>query len=242
MIINDLKTVYHLVTSPVQGDSHEERMGSFYRHQAAHYDGFRERLLRGRRELYRNIPVRRGDVLVDMGGGTGANLECLGARIDDFDKVFIVDVSEPLLAVARERIQENKWRNVEAVACDAAGFSPGCPVDTVMFSYSLSMMPNWFAAVDRASSLLQTGGTLGAVDFYVSPKFAGSGRRQHGWWTRTFWPTWFARDNVHLKSDPLDYLHYKFAVRSLTENATSLPFVPPVLGQVPYYTFIGTKT
>lgn len=216
-------------------------MSSFYRHQAGHYDQFRKRLLKGREDLYQNIPVRKGDVLVDMGGGTGANLEFLGPRIHDLEKVFIVDVSEPLLAVARQRIKERNWQNVEAVAVNAAKFSPGCAIDTVMFSYSLSMMPNWFAVLDRAHEILKPGGRIGAVDFYVSAKFACPERRQHGWWTRTFWPAWFARDNVHLKADQLDYLHYKFEVQSLKENSARLPFVPPVLGEVPYYRFIGVK-
>jgi S-adenosylmethionine-diacylgycerolhomoserine-N-methlytransferase len=240
-MINDLKTIFHLVTSPVRGDSHEERMSSFYEKQAEHYDRFRERLLKGRRELFERLPANPGNVLVDMGGGTGANLEFLGERVRDFSKIYIVDISEPLLEVARQRIRERKWKHVEAVAASAADFSPPSRADIVTFSYSLSMMPNWFTAIDRAHDFLKPGGVIGTVDFYVSPKFAASERVQHNWWTRTFWPTWFARDNVHLKPEQLEYLHYKFTMQSLHENAAYLPYVPPVLGKVPYYQFIGRK-
>lgn len=43
--------------------------------------------------------------------------------------------------------------------------------DLVTFSYSLSMIPNFFAAIDQALSLLHEDGILGACDFYVSAKF-----------------------------------------------------------------------
>lgn len=41
----------------------------------------------------------------------------------------------------------------------------------VTFSYALSMIPNFFSAVDQAMSYLHDDGLLGSCDFYVSVKW-----------------------------------------------------------------------
>ena len=56
-------------------------------------------------------------------------------------------------------------------------------MDVVTFSYSLTMIPDWFLAVDHAWRLLRPGGTIGVVDFYVSRKHPDPGWRRHPWST-----------------------------------------------------------
>ncbi|MFM7741372.1 MAG: SAM-dependent methyltransferase, partial [Planctomycetota bacterium] len=75
---SDLKILYHMAFKPVRGGSHAERLESFYGGQAKGYDDFRKRLLKGREELWKALPKPEGGVWVDMGGGTGANLENFG--------------------------------------------------------------------------------------------------------------------------------------------------------------------
>ena len=57
------------------------RLESFYSGQAEAYDDFRRRLLQGREAMYQSIPVPEGGVWVDLGGGTGANLEPIGGEL-----------------------------------------------------------------------------------------------------------------------------------------------------------------
>ena len=56
-------------------------MESFYGGQAEAYDSFRKRLLKGREELWSLLDVPEDGVWVDMGGGTGANLENLAENM-----------------------------------------------------------------------------------------------------------------------------------------------------------------
>ncbi len=94
-------------------------------------------------------------------------------------------------------------------------------------------------AIDNAWRILRPGGTIGVVDFYVSHKFPSVGMKKHGWWTRTFWPAWFASDNVWLSSDPLRYLLQKFQKVELVESKARVPYM---LGmEVPYFIFVGRK-
>jgi len=80
--LSDLKILYHLTMKPIRGKSHAARMESFYEGQAEAYDSFRKRLLKGREQLWQLLDVPQDGVWVDMGGGTGANLEHFGPSIE----------------------------------------------------------------------------------------------------------------------------------------------------------------
>ena len=237
--LSDMKILYHMTLKPVRGKDHTERLESFYGHQAQGYDDFRKRLLQGRQQMWDALPAPEGGVCVDMGAGTGANLEFLGDRVKNFSRIYLVDLSTSLLRMADERIQARGWTNVTTVAADATTFQPPEPVDLVTFSYSLTMIPDWFAAIDQAARLLKSGGTIGVVDFYVSRKYPDAGLKRHSWLTQRFWPTWFGFDNVFPSPDHLPYLQRKFERQHLTESRARLPYLPG--SRVPYYIFTGTK-
>lgn len=235
---SEVKILYHMVFARQRGATHKERLEGFYQGQAKGYDDFRKRLLHGRQELYDKMPTPLGGVWIEMGGGTASNLEYLGDRIRSLGEVIVVDLSPSLLGIARERSERNEWKNVRVVEHDVTTLESK-PADVVTFSYSLTMIPDWFAAVDRAYELLKPGGTIGVVDFYVSRKHPSQGRQKHGWSTRHFWPTWFASDNVHPSPDHLPYLEKCFETVHLFEGKGKVPYMPFV--RAPYYIFIGRK-
>jgi len=239
-LLADLKVLYHLTLSPIRGRSHAERLDNFYRGQAAHYDHFRNRLLQGRQEMLRELPLPADAIWIDMGGGTGHNLEMVADQLPRLRKVYLVDLAGSLLQVAQERIRKHGWHHVEPVLADATSYTPPeSLVDTVTFSYSLTMIPDWFAAIDHAYQLLRPGGYIGVVDFYVSRKHPEPGRQRHGWFARNFWPIWFAADNVFLSSDHVPYLFRKFEPVRFTEHRARVPYLFGL--RVPYYRFIGRK-
>lgn len=238
-LLQDLKTLYHVALAPERGQSHGERLENFYRSQADGYDRFREHLLLGRQELYEQLPVPNRGTWVEMGGGTGANLERLGDRLRQLDRAYLVDLTPSLLRKAKERKAAKGWHNVQICEADATTFVPEAPADVVTFSYSLTMIPDWFAALEQAQRILKPGGTLGVVDFYVSRKHPLPGCRRHGWFTRTFWPIWFGSDNVWPSPDHVPYLHRHFTPQTFFEGRARMKYL---LGlPVPYYWFIGTK-
>jgi S-adenosylmethionine-diacylgycerolhomoserine-N-methlytransferase len=236
----DLKVLYHMALSPIRGKTHQERLESFYSKQAEDYDAFRHHLLQGRQEMYQSLPIPEGGVHVDMGGGTGWNLEYLGDKIHQLRKVYLVDLSASLLAVARKRIADHGWDHVQAVEADVTTFVPEeGTVDLVTFSYSLTMIPSWFAAIDQAIKLLRPGGVIGVVDFYVSRKYPAEGHRRHSWFRRSFWPVWMALDNVFVQDDQVPYLHYRFQPEHFSEHLARMRYLP--FYRIPYYRFIGRK-
>ncbi|EAQ82581.1 class I SAM-dependent methyltransferase [Blastopirellula marina] len=240
-IASDLKVLYHLAVKPVRGENHAERLESFYGGQAEAYDDFRKRLLQGRQEMYASLDLPEGGVWVDMGGGTGSNLEYRGDDIPKMKSVYVVDLASSLLKVCDERIQARGWEtSAKTVEADATKFTPEEGLaDVVTFSYSLTMIPDWFAAMDNALRILKPGGLIGVVDFYVSRKYPHEGRTQHGWFNRNFWPVWFSSDNVHPSADHLPYLQRQFETVTLEERRAKVPYLPLV--RTPYYYFVGRK-
>jgi S-adenosylmethionine-diacylgycerolhomoserine-N-methlytransferase len=239
-ILREIKALYHIALSPIRGGTHAERLESFYRGQADAYDQFRKHLLKGREEMYAALPLKTGDVMIEMGAGTGANLEFLGQRVSLPRKVYLVDLSRSLLDVADRRKRDRGWLNVETCEADATTFAPAeSPADAVTFSYSLTMIPDWFAAIDHAYELLKPGGVVGVVDFYVTRKYPDAGRVKHPWLTRTFWPTWFNLDNVYPSPDHVPYLSRKFETLRFEEKRAWMRYLPGT--RVPYYIFIGRK-
>ena len=237
---SDMKVLYHMLVKPVRGDSHAERMESFYGGQADAYDDFRRRLLKGREELWSALPKPAGGVWVDMGGGTGSNIENLADDIDQLGPVYVVDLSESLLKVATERFEARGWSNAKAIAADATKFRPPeGQADVVTFSYSLTMIPDWFAAIENALAMLKPGGHIGVVDFYVGRKYPAEGLKKQRWLARTLWQPWFATDNVFPSPDHLPFLRHHFDQVHLVEERNRMPYVP--LLKTPYYQFIGRK-
>ena len=139
----DLKTLYALALAPIRGETHHARLESFYGRQAAGYDAFRERLLKGREAMIASLAWPDGGTWIDVGGGTASTLEFLGPAISRLRHVVVVDACQSLLRVARQRRARLGWMNVSLVRGDAtAPFARPASADVITFSYSLMMIPD----------------------------------------------------------------------------------------------------
>lgn len=67
-------------------------------------------------------------IWVDLGGGTGWNIETMNESfpIEQFEQVILVDLTPSLCQVARERFESKGWKNVTVLCQDASSFQlPG---------------------------------------------------------------------------------------------------------------------
>jgi S-adenosylmethionine-diacylgycerolhomoserine-N-methlytransferase len=154
--------------SPRQSDAAArfglEALDGFYRLHAPVYDWTRPLLLRGRREAVRRLGVRPGERVLDVGCGTGYNLERLmrsGAR------VVGIEPSAPMRRRAAARLERLGIAGVvdldQRPYGSHAEYEAGA--DAVLFSYSLSMIPPFEQVLARARRDLSTGGRIVVVDF-----------------------------------------------------------------------------
>ena len=104
------------------------------------------------------LALGRGDVVVEMGCGTGANFPVLRDRVGPGGTVIGLDVSAGVVERARTRIERAGWRNVHVARADATrpplgvgrsddGGVPG-EVDAVLATFVTGMLADPAAAVD----------------------------------------------------------------------------------------------
>lgn len=243
-----------------------ERLDRFYEHQAGVYDATRTGLLRGRktmlklcaaemRQLREKEPHRKL-VWADIGGGTGWNIEQMDKffPVAEFDQIYLIDLCEPLLKVARERFKRLGYKNVQALCQNAKDFTlpgldPEQKVDLFTCSYSISMIPPFYAVLDRINEFLDPKvGVFGVADFYVSSSestsdqltlVGGSIMRRCHWLNSWFWRHWFALDHIELHPARRDYLEHKFGTLKCFNGRNN--FVIPYLVQIPYYVWLGVS-
>lgn len=228
----------------------QQALETFYKTQAHVYDKTRSILLKGRKECLKlsiaHLQKKTDLVWIDVGGGTGANIEYMdevSSIAKNFKAVYLVDLSPSLCEVARARFAAKSWTNVHVLVADACDFSiPEDSADLITFSYSLSMIPNFHAAIDHVLPMLDANGVVSCVDFGVQSSETSIGRintlggllnRNIPWVLRNFWRIWFEADKVYLEPARRSYLEYKFGtIKSLNAYNNKL-------GRIPYYLWIG---
>jgi S-adenosylmethionine:diacylglycerol 3-amino-3-carboxypropyl transferase/ubiquinone/menaquinone biosynthesis C-methylase UbiE len=238
-VFTDLSVLYNMWLKPISGADHASHLDSFYGGQADTYDKFRYRFLHGRWPMAVNMPTFKDAVWVDMGGGTGSNVEFFNTSVENFSKVYVLDLCEPLLKECRKRITANKWDDrVVAVHGDATDESlvgsklpKAGTVDLITFSYSLTMIPDWKKSLDIALRMLKPGGYIAVSDFTVT--------RQHSFITRMFWPFVFKHDHVILRPEHTETLKAMFQEVKTHVDVGGFPYVP--LLKCPWYYYVGRK-
>ena len=163
------------------------RMNRMYRYQRHIYDITRRYYLLGRNELIKGLAPRADAHVLEIGCGTGRNLVAAALRYPQA-RFYGFDVSTEMLtsaigAIARAGLGSRaKVAHGDATTFTAQGvFGQPVAFDRVMISYSLSMIPDWEAVIERATASLKPGGQLHIVDFGDQsglPGFAGRALRR----------------------------------------------------------------
>jgi S-adenosylmethionine-diacylgycerolhomoserine-N-methlytransferase len=145
-------------------------MDKVYRHQRHIYDLTRKYYLLGRDRLIKELDARPGETIVEIGCGTARNLICIAKTYPD-TKLYGLDASAAMLRTAEEAIERAglSHRVVLAHAL-AENLKPGLfglerPFDHAIFSYSLSMIPDWRGAARQAAQSVRPAGFIHVVDF-----------------------------------------------------------------------------
>jgi S-adenosylmethionine-diacylgycerolhomoserine-N-methlytransferase len=150
-------------------EAHAGLMDRIYRPQRHIYDLTRKFFLLGRDRLIANLALHRRSTLVEVGCGTGRNLIAIARRYPAA-RLYGLDASAAMLETAHAKVRaagfadrivlrQGLAEELSALAFGLEGF------DHVVFSYSLSMIPDWRGALAAGIRTLCENGRWHVADF-----------------------------------------------------------------------------
>jgi ubiquinone/menaquinone biosynthesis C-methylase UbiE len=149
----------------------KSKLRDLYRARAASYDfsanlyyliGFRE--VSYRKRAVAALGLNPGDTVVEIGCGTGLNFPYVLESIGGTGRLIGVDLTDAMLAKARERIRRKGWQNVELVEADAARYEFPAGIQGVLSTFALTLVPEYEQIIDHAARALASGGRLVIAD------------------------------------------------------------------------------
>ena len=116
------------------------------------YDATRWAFLHKRSRAVDSLRLRTGESVIEIGVGTGHNLSALARQVGPEGHVVGLDLSREMLLRAHLRVSRNRWSHVRLIRGDVRCFPLSRSFDAVLFSSSLSMIPDRDDALDAVAS------------------------------------------------------------------------------------------
>lgn len=113
--------------------------------------------------------IRAGDVVLDIGSGSGTDVMIASELVGSRGRVYALDMTEAMRAKLRRNISEAGVTNVEIVDANAETIPlPVGSVDVVTSNGVLNLVPDKPKAVAEIFRVLRPGGTLQVADIVLS--------------------------------------------------------------------------
>ena len=202
-------------TSETQTKLNMDRMYRWTRHV---YDLTRKYYLLGRDRLIEQINPKDGEHICEVGCGTARNLVKM-AQAYPGARFYGLDASDEMLKTARRSMQKNGV-DIPLRQGFSQSFKPEelfglqKPLDKLVFSYALSIIPPWKESLDHALEVLPQSGEIHIVDF--------GGMEEQPAWLRRFLFWWLSLFHVYYKPEILEHL------RKLEQNGKGVLHVTPL--------------
>lgn len=179
-------------------------MDNMYRWTRHVYDVSRKYYLLGRDQMIDQLDIKDGEYVCEVGCGTARNLI---KTADKYPKgvFFGLDASEEILKTAQSNLVHSQMNEkISLKQSYSQSFDPKVlfgleqPMDKIIFSYALSIIPPWPESLDHALELLPSGGEIHIVDFGPQDGLPGFFKKILYWWLQMF--------HVYYKPEILAYL------------------------------------
>lgn len=117
-----------------------------YRRLAAGYDATAQREMPRRLRCIDKLALRPGDVVLDVGCGTGLSFAPLRERVGGGGRVVGVELSPEMARIAQQRVRQARWENVDVVVADLSRIPLAPPLldcppfDALLFHYTHDLL------------------------------------------------------------------------------------------------------
>ncbi len=185
-------------------DQVKKDMDNMYRWTRHVYDLTRKYYLLGRDDLIANLDAKDGENICEVGCGTSRNLIKIAKKYPKAN-IYGLDASDEMLKTANKNVEiaaltgKLNLKQAYSQSFDPkALFGLDQPLDKIVFSYALSIIPPWKESIDHALELLPAGGEIHIVDFGSQDDLPKPFSKFVFWWLRLF--------HVYHKPEILEYL------------------------------------
>lgn len=111
------------------------------------------------------LNLKQGDTVVEIGCGTGLNFNFLRQKVGPEGKIIGVDLTPDMLSMADKRIKHKGWSNITLVRSDAAAYGFPGPIDGIISTFALTLVPEYDKVIQRGAAALSPGSRFVIVDF-----------------------------------------------------------------------------
>ena len=145
-------------------EPHESRIYSDLSH---FYDAvFGRAFVDHEHEVVESLNLRPGQRVLEVGVGTGMALDAFPPYVE----LIGIDPSEAMLAHAREKIRDNRWRHVEVKQGDALNLEfPDNSFDDVVSFHVITVVPDPIRMMNEMIRVCKPGGRIVVVNHFASP-------------------------------------------------------------------------
>ena len=112
----------------------------------------------------KNLSLHRGDLVIELGCGTGLNFPALLDEIGPEGRLIGVDLTPVMLDMARLRVERSAWQNVELIQSDIAAYDFPTEVNGVLATGLFGYLAEYDRVIKAASQALVAGGHLVILD------------------------------------------------------------------------------
>jgi len=139
----------------------KQYIAALYRRRAKNYNlsanlyylvGIREYAYRKR--AVEALVLKSGDVVLEVGCGTGLNFGLLRNKVGPEGRIVGIDLTFEMLSVAKQRIVDNGWENIDLIQCDAASYDFPDHLDGIISSFAITLIPDYDEVVKKGSAAL----------------------------------------------------------------------------------------
>ena len=129
---------------------------------------------KARSRAVEQLNLKDGMSILNVPVGTGQNFEYFQKYLRNTGLIIGVDVSKGMLSKAEKKIKSNKWENIELLESDVLSLKGRLEnenrvsgFDAVLCDLGLSGFPHWKGVINDLISLLNPGGRVTIMDWYI---------------------------------------------------------------------------
>lgn len=127
--------------------------------------------------------IRPGDLVLDVGSGSGTDAMICSTLVGKRGKVYALDMTAGMREKLSQTVYDNAIENVEVLAGDAETIPlPDQSVDVVTSNGVLNLVPNKRRAIEELARVLKPGGKLQLSDIALTKKVSERYRQDPQMW------------------------------------------------------------